>query len=175
MKIISIYTKVKKYLHNTLWIMSDKLISLGVGFVVSVIVARYLGPEYYGLLSYTISIAALFAAAGHVGLNGLVVREIVKKPTERDITMGTSLGLKLVGVISGYLIMLAYAVFFEGIDTVEFKLIAIVGAALLFSPFDIVDFWFQAFVQARYVTCVRITGLAVGSSLRLICVFTGFG
>ena len=167
------YQKVKKYLNNILWIMGDKVTNLGVSFLITVVVARYLGPEEFGLFSYAISVSALFAAAGHMGLSGLVVREIVKKPDERGTTLGTTLGLKLIGMGGGYLLLLLYAGLYEGFSSIEFALLAIAGAVLLLRPFDIVDFWFQAFVQARYVTFARISGLLVSSALKLSFVFFG--
>lgn len=173
--IFALYLKLRKYLNNTLWIMGDKVVGLGVSFLVTVVVARYLGPENFGILSYAISLSALFAAAGHVGLSGLVVREIVKKPDERSVTLGTTLGLKLIGMVLGYTLLLSYAAVYEGVRSNEFLIIAIAGAALLLLPFDTVDFWFQAFVQARYVTFARLAGLAVGSFLKLAFVFFGFG
>lgn len=167
------YHKVKKYLNNTLWIMGDKVTNLGVSFLVTVAVARYLGPEEFGLYSYVISISSLFAAAGHMGLSGLVVREIVNKPTERGLTLGTTLGLKIIGMGAGYIILLLYAGFYEGVASTEFLLLALGGAVLLLRPFDIIEFWFQAFVQARYVTVARLSGLFVSSALKLSFVFFG--
>ena len=171
--LVATYSKVKKYLHNTLWIMGDKVTSIGVGFLVTVVVARYLGPEDFGVFSYAISVAALFAAAGHMGLSGLVVREIVKTPEERGVVLGTTLALKFIGMLLGYFSLLGYAAFYEGFASVEFKVLAIAGAVLLFKPFDIVDFWFQAFVKARYVTIARLTGLLAGSVLKISFVALG--
>lgn len=155
--------------------MGDKIINIGVAFFVTVIVARYLGPESFGIYSYAISVASLFAAAGHMGLSGLVVREIVKKPDERGSTLGTTLGLKFIGMAFGFSLLTIYAAVFEGLSSIEFAVLTVAGAALLFRPFDIVDFWFQAFVQARYVTIARLSGLVVASTLKLVFVFFGLG
>lgn len=153
--------------------MGDKVTSIGVGFLVTVVVARYLGPEDFGIFSYAISVAALFAAAGHMGLSGLVVREIVKNPEERGVVLGTTLALKFIGMLLGYFSLLGYAALYEGFASIEFKVLAIAGAVLLFRPFDIVDFWFQAFVKARYVTIARLTGLLAGSVLKISFVALG--
>lgn len=174
MNITKLYPKVKVYLHNALWIMGDKIATLGVGFLVTVVVARYLGPEDFGVLSYAISVASLFAAAGHMGLSGLVVREIVKKPDEREVTLGTTFGLKFIGAALGYTLLLTYGIVYEGMASTEFVTLAVAGAVLLFLPFDIFDFWFQAFVQARYVTFSRLTGLAISSAFKLLFAFLGF-
>lgn len=153
--------------------MGDKVTNLGVSFLVTVVVARYLGPEDFGLFSYAISVTALFAAAGHMGLSGLVVREIVSKPEVRGETLGTTIGLKLIGMGIGYVALLVYGALYEGIRSEEFVLLAIAGIVLLMRPFDVVDFWFQAFVQARYVTVARLSGLAASSALKLAFVVGG--
>jgi O-antigen/teichoic acid export membrane protein len=173
MKLKIIYQKEKKYLHNTLWIMGDKITSLAVGFLVTIVIARYLGPENFGIYSYAISVASLFAAAGHMGLSGLVVREIVQKPDKRRVILGSTLGLKFIGMAVGYLFLITYAIVFEGLSNIEFAVLVVAGAALLFRPFDIVDFWFEAFVQARYVTIARLTGLVFSSAIKLLFVFLG--
>ena len=74
------YTRFQLYIANSSWIMTEKILNIGLGFLVTVLVARYLGPEQFGILAYATSLVALFTAVGHMGLSGLVVREIVKKP-----------------------------------------------------------------------------------------------
>lgn len=155
--------------------MGDKVTNLVVRFFVTVLVARYLGPEDFGFYSYAISVAAIFSAAGHMGLSGLVIREIVKKPDDRGETLGTTLGLKFIGMGVGYALLLAYAAWYEGISSPEFIMLAIAGSALLFNPFQIFDFWFQAFVQAKYVTYSRLIALVASSGLKIGFVFVGAG
>lgn len=161
---------LKHYFLNTFWIIGEKATSIAVGFFFLVILARYLGPVDFGILSYATSISSLFAVAGHMGLSGLIIREIVKNPEERGLILGTTLGLKFAGMVLGYLLLLIYAVSYEGIESVEFTVVAIAGAVLLFKPFEIIDFWFQAFVQAKYVAFSLITGLAISSFLKLLFV-----
>jgi Membrane protein involved in the export of O-antigen and teichoic acid len=173
LKIISKYEKYKKYLNNTFWIIGDKLTNLVVGFLVTVVVARYLGPEDFGLFSYAISVSTLFSVIGHMGISGLVVREIVKKPSERGVTLGTTFGLKLLGMSTGYFFLLLYAFIYEGVSSMEFQALAIAGAILLVKPFDIIDFWFQAFVQSIYVAYARLLALVVSAVIKLVFVLLG--
>ena len=175
MKSIAIkYDKIKKYLDNTLWIMADKFLGLGVAFLITVVVARYLGPEDFGVFSYVISLVGLFAVAGHMGLAGLVVREIVSKPSDRGLILGTTFILKLTGMAIGYLALLVYGYYYEGIESVEFFLIAILGSTLLLRSVDTIDYWFQSFVQAKYVSISNLIGLFSSSIAKLLFVFGGF-
>jgi O-antigen/teichoic acid export membrane protein len=155
--------------------MGDKVLSLGTSLATTAILARYLGPENYGIYSYVISASAIFASAGHMGLSGLVVRELVRKPREGGSILGTTLILKFIGMLIGYTLLLIYSAIYEGFGSIEFQMIAIAGAVLLIKPFDIVEFWFQAFVQAKYASIARVAGLIAGAMLKIAFAIFGFG
>ena len=167
------YGRLQKYLNNSIWIMAEKVLGMGLAFIATVFVARYLGPEDFGSLAYALSLAALFSSAGHMGLSGLIVREIVKNEADRGETLGTAALLKFFGMAGGYVVLLFYAGSYEGLGTTEFYLIAFAGAALLFRPMDVVDFWFQAFVQARYAAIARISSHLATTGFKLALVFAG--
>jgi len=173
--LVSAYHRFRPYLHNTGWIVAEKLLVMVLGFVATVVVARYLGPGDFGILAYATSLAALVGVAGHLGLQGLVVRELVKKPALRAETLGTTAVLKLGAVLVGYLALMAYAALYEGARSEVFKLIAIAGAALLFMPLNVIDNWFNAFVQARYVSIARAAGALVLAGGMLWLVLDGAG
>ena len=62
-------------LANIAWLFADKAVRMGVGLVVGVWVARYLGPGRFGELSFAVAFVALFGAGASLGLDGVVVRE----------------------------------------------------------------------------------------------------
>ncbi len=66
-----------KYFKNSSWLFAEKILRMVVGLFVGVWVARYLGPEQFGLFSYALSFVGLFAAVATLGLHGIVVRELV--------------------------------------------------------------------------------------------------
>ena len=55
--------------------MGHRVLSMIVALFVGVYVARYLGPERFGLLSYAGSFVGLFTALATLGLDGIMVRE----------------------------------------------------------------------------------------------------
>lgn len=86
-----------KYAKNTSWLMGEKILRMFMGLFVGIWVARYLGPEQFGLLSYAQSFVFLFTAIATLGLDSIVVRELVRNGSQRDILLGTSFALKLAG------------------------------------------------------------------------------
>jgi len=172
-RLTDIYHRIKIYLHNTSWIMGEKFFTLGIGFFVTVLMARYLGPEQFGIIAYALSMAALFATAGHMGLSGLVVREIVKKEDLREETLGTTIFLKFLGYALGYLLLVSYAFIYEDYQSIEFWALLIVGSSLLFRPLSVIDFWFQAHVQARFTAIARTGALLVAANVKVALVVLG--
>jgi O-antigen/teichoic acid export membrane protein len=89
-----------KYFKNTSWLFFEKILRMIVGLFVGIWVARYLGPEQFGLFSYAQSFVGLFIAIATLGLDGIVVRELVKDESRRDELIGTAFYLKLIGAIA---------------------------------------------------------------------------
>ena len=88
-----------KYFRNTSWVLAEKVFRMFVGMFVAVWVARYLGPSQFGLLSYAISFVGLFTSISTLGLDNIIVRELVVNEEKRDLFIGTAFLLKFLGAI----------------------------------------------------------------------------
>jgi O-antigen/teichoic acid export membrane protein len=128
----------RKYFANTSWLIAERILRMVVALFVSVYVARYLGPERFGLLNYANSFVGLFIALATLGLDSIVVRELVKTPERREELLGTAFGLKIVGAIFMWLVILA-AVPLTHNDTQTNTLIAIIAFAVIFQAFNDVE------------------------------------
>jgi O-antigen/teichoic acid export membrane protein len=155
-----------KYFVNTSWLFAEKILRIVVGVFVGIWVARYLGPEQFGLFSYAQSFVGLFAAIATLGLDGIVVRELVKDETRRDELIGTAFWLKLIGAVV-VLIFLAIAVLFTANDDATNLLIFIIASSTIFQAFNVVDFYFQAKVLSRYVVIANIITLSISSLVKI--------
>jgi O-antigen/teichoic acid export membrane protein len=155
-----------KYFKNTSWLMGEKILRMAVGLFVGIWVARYLGPEQFGLLSYAQSFVFLFTAIATLGLDGIVVRELVKYPKKRGSLLGTSFGLKLTGAII-ILPVLAVAVQLTSNDHYTNLLVFIIASATIFQSFNIIDFYCQATVQSKYIAWANAVTLAISSVIKI--------
>jgi len=155
-----------KYFRNTSWLFAEKILRMIVGLFVGIWIARYLGPEQFGLFSYAQSFVGLFTAIATLGLDGIVVRELVKAPEEADKLIGTSFILKIFGAILT-LIILAIAINFTSNDSYTNTLIFIIASATIFQSFNVIDFYFQAKVLSKYVVFANIFSLFVSSLIKI--------
>jgi O-antigen/teichoic acid export membrane protein len=160
----------RKYFFNTGWLMADKVVSLFAGLFVGVYVARYLGPERFGLLSYAVSFVGLFTAFATLGLDSIVVRNLVQNTEDRDRLLGTAFILKLMG---GILLFgaVAFAVRFTSSDSYTRLLILIIAGGVIFEPLKVIDFYFQSQVLGRFSSAAGICALCASSFVRIALVF----
>ncbi len=158
-----------KYFKNTSWLFFEKVLRMTVGLFVGVWVARYLGPNRFGLLSYAQSFVALFATFATLGLDGIVVRELVKDENNANVILGTAFGLKFLGSIC-VLIILYVAVNFTSNDSHTNLLIFIIASATIFQSFNVIDFYFQSKVLSRYVVYANTISLLFSSFAKIICI-----
>lgn len=141
------------------------------GLVVGVWVARYLGPEEYGILNYALSFVGLFLTLATLGLDGIVIREIIGDPASRDRIIGTSFWLKFIGA-TAVLIILFVAVQLSGNSFEEKFLILFIGGSVLFQSFNVIDFEFQSKVLSKYVVKASLISLLVSSTLKIAVILT---
>ena len=162
--------RFRKYFANTSWLLGERIVRMIVSLFVGIYVARYLGPERFGLLSYAISFVGLFTAIATLGLDGIVVREIVKLPQQRGTLLGTSFLLKVAGAFVMWL-MILIASFFTKNDVLTNTLIAIITFGVIFQAFNVIDFNFQAEVKSKYVVHSQFVQLIFSSFIKLVLIF----
>jgi len=155
-----------KYFKNTSWLFGEKILRMIVGLFVGIWVARYLGPEQFGLFSYAQSFVGLFTAIATLGLDGIIVRELVKDKGRRDELIGTAFWLKLMGAL-GVLAILAIAVNFTSNDHYTNILIFIIASATIFQSFNVIDLYFQSKVLSKYVVYANIISLFLSSMVKI--------
>jgi PST family polysaccharide transporter len=145
---------LRKIVANTFWLMADNILRMGVGLIVGVWVARYLGPSQFGLLNYAMAFVGMFDVIAKAGLNEIVTRDLVKATTPRDEILGTALALKLFS--SSTAVLLAICITFSiSDDALTPWLVSIIALGMVFQSLDTIDLWFQSQVQSKYTVYAR--------------------
>jgi polysaccharide transporter, PST family len=158
---------LQKIIGNIGWLLADKVLRMVVGLFVGIWVARYLGPEQFGLLSYAGAYVALFSALATLGLDGIVVRELVREPELRDEILGTAFVLKLMGGVALIFLTVGSLMMIWHGDALVAWLVGIIAIGTLFQVFDVIDFWFQSQVAAKNTIWARTTSFIILSIIKV--------
>ena len=124
---------------------------MGVGLLVGVWIARYLGPEQFGLMNYALAFVALFAAVANLGLNSIVVRDLVQDPANANTSMGTSFVLSVLGGFSAFCLSLLAINYARPDDELAKVIVVLLSLLMVFKATDVVRYWFESQVQSKYV------------------------
>ena len=160
---------IRRYGANTAWLMGEKILRMFMGLFVGIWVARYLGPEQFGLLSYAQSFVFLFTAIATLGLDSIVVRELVKDSSQRNVLLGTAFALKLIGSVC-ILPLLWFGVQFTSNDSYTNLLIFIIASGTIFQSFNVIDFYYQSSVMSKYVAFANTITLAISSIIKIVLI-----
>ncbi|MFO4667948.1 flippase [Vibrio cholerae] len=156
-----------RYGKNTLWLMSEKILRMTLGLLIGVWVARYLGPEEFGILSYAMSYVALFSAFATLGLDGIVVRDLVKDRDQETIILGTAFLMKLLGSFFMICLVVASLAIFPNEDS---TIILVIALATIVQSFSVIDLYFQSEVKGKYVAISNIFALLWSSFAKLMLI-----
>lgn len=163
-------SELRLILVNTGWLFADRILRMGANLFVGVWVARYLGVEQYGLFNYAIAFVALFGSIATLGLDSIVIRQLVRDPGNKTEILGTTFWLKLFGGISSALLATICALLLRQGDTVTIWLITILASVAIVKAFDTIDFWFQSQVRSKYPVIAKNAAFIIVTFIKIILI-----
>lgn len=151
---------------NVVWAVTGKVVTLLGGLLVGIFVARYLGPEQYGLMSYVMSYVALFQVLASFGMDQIEIREESKSPEERDQIIGTAFTLKIGFAIITMLLVAITAWIFEA-DSFTKWMIILYSASMVANSFGVIRNYFTSLVWNEYIVKTEITRTLIGAGIKV--------
>ena len=155
---------------NAGWLFVYNIIRKGLGLVVVIWVTRYLGPEKLGLLSYATAMVTLLSSA-LIGLDAIVVRNIVRNPSCRDETLGSAFVLKIAGGGIMFCLALAVAETLHPDNKLTLMLVAIIAIGMFFQSFNVIECWFQSQILSKYSVYARTVAFVIISGIKIALIF----
>ena len=161
---------LRKILHNTAWLMVDRIVRMGLELFVGVWVARYLGVTQFGILSFAVSFVALFGTTATLGLDSIVVKHLVTEAAHSNEILGTAFTLRLLGGVVVPLLAVAAIHVIEPEDEITLLLVTLLSAGLFFQAFDTVDVYFQSQVQSKATVWAKNAAFLLVAGIRIFLV-----
>lgn len=154
-------------LANAAWQSADSMIRLLVSLFIGVWTARHLGAEDYGRLSFALALVAMVAGLPALGIQQLVIRDLVKQPQRTPHVLGTVFALKTAASALAFAIIVVLALAQHPRDHLSTWLILVIGVQLLLAPLNLAEVWSHAQLKSRYSALARNAAFLVTSAIRL--------
>ncbi len=174
-KLYELYPSLKNILHNSGWLFFDKVFRMGIGMFLGVWIARYLGPDNYGKLNYVIAYIALIGSFTNLGLDGVVVRELIKEKIHKEEILSTSFLLQLLAGIFAFAGAILLIPFLRPDESDLFWMVFLVGLTLIFRAAGVVKYWYEAQILSKYFVWLDNGLFFVFSGIRILLILNGLG
>jgi O-antigen/teichoic acid export membrane protein len=157
----------RKVLANVYWAVLGKVVNIISGLLVGVLVARYLGPEKFGLMNYIVSYVTIFSILASFGLDSIEVRELSKKSANKETILGTAFVMRLFFAAVAIVLILATLWVFES-DAFTFTMVMVYALSLIFSTLNVIRNYFTSIVLNEYVVKTEISRTVIGAGIKVL-------
>lgn len=158
----------KKILSNSVWMIIQHLYSMLSSLIIISLVARYLGPSDYGLINYCGSVITIFTTLAGLGLENLIVSEIIRTPDKEGGYLGTALVMRLISSFISYPLIFGLIAALNPGDNTLLIVAAFQALGMVFQTYDVLVYWFRLKLKMKYVSIALVCAITVASVFRII-------
>ena len=152
---------------NASWIIGIQIVKSLLGLVISMLTARFLGPSNFGLINYAASIVAFVTPIMYLGLNGVLVQEIVNTPEKEGEILGTSVTMTFLSSLLCVIGVISFAAAVNRGERETVIVCALYSTLLIFQSLELLNYWFQAKLLSKYASGVALFAYAVISGYKI--------
>lgn len=157
-----------KIISNTGWIIGEKVIQMVISLIIGMITARYLGPDNYGLINYGASYIAFFYSICTLGLEGIIVKQLVQNPNYEGEILGTGILMRIVSSVVSILSIIIIVSTINPNDVLLRNVVFLQSLSLIFRSFELIDYWYQSRLKSKYTTIIKSIAYIVMSIYKVI-------
>lgn len=162
-----------RILQNASWIIVCKVCQAILGLVISMLTARYFGPQNFGIINYAASLTTLLTPIALLGFNVVLIKRIVAEPEHESTILGTAV---LSSAASGILCVLAiyfFVSFSSADDHLTIVVCTLYSTMLVMQGFELIQYWFQAKLLSKYASLMTLFAYTFVSVLQIVFLVSG--
>lgn len=150
-----------RFIGNSSWMIGQQLYNMILQLVVGSLTARYLGPSNYGLINYGASFISFFTIICRLGLDSVIINEMVKKPEKRGECLGTALVMRLIASIASLFLLMAIVRVLEPNNKALWLITFLQSFAIVLQVYEVFTYWFQLNLKMKYVSIATMIAQTV--------------
>lgn len=148
--------------------MGDYIFSLTASLIVGIAVARYLGPEMYGIIAFATAVYTLLVIIVSLGIDDIIMKDMMQHEEKQDSIQGSALFVKSAAAFLVYGIVFIY--FLINYSGEKLYSVLIITGAVLFQPLSVFSCIFLINAHAKYTSLARMISYTLSSLLKIILI-----
>jgi len=165
MKLLSIFKH--KTAQNAWYLIVGKVIQMGFSLLIGMLTARYLGPSNYGLINYAAAYTGFFAAICTLGINDVIVKELIDNPGQDGIVVGTSLILRTISSLLSAIMIVIISFFVDAGEETTIIVVALAGFGMIFQVAETFSYWFQSRLESKVTAIATLVAYLISSFYKI--------
>ena len=161
-----------KTVKNAGWIIAGKVMQMVLSFFISILTARFLGPSNYGIINYVNAFFAVFSSICTLGLENIIVKELVAAPDQQGETMGTVILLETICSVLCIISMTALIGIANEFSRLYMVISLLYSLSLLFRGIESINYWFQYKLLSKVSSIAGIIAYIFMSAYRVFLLAT---
>jgi O-antigen/teichoic acid export membrane protein len=160
----------KKYFLNSNWLFAEKFFKMIVSLVVGIYVARYLGPENFGVLSYSLVLVSLTRIFWILGLGPVANKGFIEEPGKERKIFGAVIVAQSVAYLIVAIIFFGFLYTSDSLSLEEKIVIGVLFLGQIALLSDVVENFFNANVMSKYISVSGIVAGTLSAAARVVLV-----
>ena len=151
------------------WLIFDKFFRASLNLFLSILLARSLGPENFGILNYLLAFIFLFTAFSSLGINPILTNLIIKnKNKNNNVSIMNAYYIRFLFSLINFLIFI-FIIKIISKDQIYFNYALILGIGIILKSCEVLFSYFEAKSLSKYIVLSQLIGL-VSSTLIILYV-----
>ena len=168
-----INAEYQKILKNIGWLFFDRIFRMGMGLVVGAWVARYLGPSDFGIFNYLLATIGILTPFASLGLENMVVKELVENPSKAKIIMSTAITLRLISGLIAFAVCVTIFYFLKGDEPQTLYIGIILALTLIAQALISIELYYQSKVASRIAVISQSVAYIIANVLKVVLILSG--
>lgn len=163
-----------RVLSNFIWRLLERFGAQGVTFIVSLVLARILGPEVYG----TVAIVLVFIAIFDVFVDSGLGNALIQKKNADDVDFSSVFYFNIAACIVLYLIVFLFAPVFALLykNDLFVPVLRVMGLELVISGFKNIQFaYVSRHMEFKKFFFATLTGTIIAAPIGIVMALRGYG
>lgn len=161
-----------KVFKNASWIVGCRIIQALLNLVISMMTARFLGPSTFGVINYAASIIAFVTPIMQLGINAVLVKEIVGSPDKEGEIIGSSILMCFLSAIVSIIGVVSFVSIANKGEKETVLVCAVYSLTLIFQAIEMIQYWFQAKYLSKCTSVIILVAYFFTSIYKIVLLLT---
>lgn len=162
-----------KFAANTFWIIFGRIYQIAINLIVSVLSVRYLGPSNYGLINYAASFSSLFTAFCTLGIDELMVNELITKPQKQGKLLGTAVVLRICSSVFSVLTICLIVYILNPGEMLTFWVTLLYSFGLIMQSLEVIKFFYQHRLMSKVTSLLTVIARTTVACYKILLLVMG--